>query len=181
MRERFKVAAATPVRRARHAAAMAALLFASVTACRGTRESDDAATRLVDRGPELAALRERLDKLTQRIDALYEQQATRLVAVEMRASQLETRQFQAEQEAGEVKSAHAELTQLRSDIAALGAEQSLDQMYRARIDRLERSLAAADGMLEQPQSVDEIWRWYVAQRDEIRRLGQQLHPMAPLP
>jgi septation ring formation regulator EzrA len=157
------------------------VLAVLLTACRSAQPTNALGPQSADRTSEFLAVRERMDRLTRRIDELSEQQAKRLVALELRSSQLETRQTQAEQTAEDVKAVHAELAKLRQDVVALGAEEELDRMYRERLDRLERVVVATERAAGSPESIDDIWSWYSAQRDEIQHLAQQLNPTRPRP
>lgn len=146
-------------------------------ACRVPGETNGPA----DRTNEFIALRDRLDRLSRRIELFSEEQGSRTAALELRAAQLESRQVSVEQALGDATDLHAEIALVRAEIARLGAEEELDRMYRERLERLELAL---DGQLvpaDSQSSIDDIWSGYVEQRGEIQRLGTQLGTANPKP
>lgn len=174
-----------PLRRGQHAPGVTrgfviqAIVFASLAAaCRTTGESTSAPT---DRTNEFIALRDRLDRLSRRIELFSEEHGSRASALELRAAQLEARQISVEQAAGGMADLRDEIAQVRVEIARLGAEEELDRMYRERLERLEFALEGKLIPANSARSIDEIWRGYVEQRGEIQRLGTQLGAARPKP
>jgi hypothetical protein len=151
------------------------LLAVLAFACRSAREGDELARPEPDRTGEYAILRERLDRLARQIETLNERQTARLLALELRAKQLEDRQLAVERGSAEADAIRKELVQLRSDVVALGAEEELDRMYRERVERLERAFQLVERAGDPGHSITDIWTSYVSQRDEIQRLGEQLN------
>jgi hypothetical protein len=127
------------------------------------------------------ALRERIDRLERSLVTLDGAQAERFAGLETRTAAIEARETQSARQAETVAAVRADVVRMRRDVAALKAEAELDLVYRERLERLESVVAAVENGAEQPRSIEEIWAWYVAQRDEILLLGKQLHTGVPQP
>lgn len=153
-------------------------LAALAAACRAAGETTNEPS---DRTDAFIALRDRLDRLSRRIELFSEEQGSRSAALELRAAQLESRQVSVEQAVGDVTDLHAEIAQVRAEIARLGAEEELDRMYRERLERLELVLDGKLAPADPGISIDDIWSGYVEQRGEIQRLGTQLGTAKPKP
>ena len=157
--------------------ALAALLL-GLGACASDRGDAGARDLLQSTRRDVAQLGLRLDALDRRLDTLDEQQVQRSGEMVARADSIEARLRGAEERAELIGFVRNELSSIKGDVTSLQDESQLARNYRARLVALERRVANASC---EPQSIDEIWNHYVAQRDEIERLNDELRTEVPKP